>query len=161
MAELGVYRGDFAKKINEAFPDRKFYLFDTFEGFDERDVCREHSSGFSSGTQNFSGTSINSVLRKMRNPANCVVKKGFFPETAKGLEEHFAFVSIDADLYEPIYEGLKYFYPRLSAGGYVFIHDYNNDSYRGAAKAVKKFCAENRLSFVPLSDLCGTVVLTK
>ena len=33
VAEVGVYKGDFAKYINYFFPDRKLYLFDTFEGF--------------------------------------------------------------------------------------------------------------------------------
>lgn len=41
VAELGVYRGDFAKVINEVFPDRKLYLFDTFKGFPEQDISYE------------------------------------------------------------------------------------------------------------------------
>src|SRR6188508_837716 len=31
VAELGVYKGEFAKRINQLFPDKKLYLFDTFE----------------------------------------------------------------------------------------------------------------------------------
>jgi hypothetical protein len=38
VAELGVYQGGFAQYINQIFPDRKLYLFDTFEGFNESDV---------------------------------------------------------------------------------------------------------------------------
>ena len=38
VAELGVYKGDFAKRLNQLFPDKKLYLFDTFEGFDEKDI---------------------------------------------------------------------------------------------------------------------------
>ena len=38
VAELGVFRGDYAKLINRAFPDRKLYLFDSFEGFHPDDV---------------------------------------------------------------------------------------------------------------------------
>jgi O-methyltransferase len=38
VAELGVYKGKFARYLNHFFPDRKLYLFDTFEGFDNRDV---------------------------------------------------------------------------------------------------------------------------
>ena len=37
-AELGVFKGEFSRFINHYFPDRKLYLFDTFEGFDSRDV---------------------------------------------------------------------------------------------------------------------------
>jgi O-methyltransferase len=47
----------------------------------------------------------------MKYKENCIVRKGYFPETAEDLEDEFVFVSIDADLYEPIYNGLCYFYP--------------------------------------------------
>ena len=97
----------------------------------------------------------------MPHPAQCVVRKGFFPDTAKGLEDQFVFVSLDADLYDPILEGLNYFYPRLQNGGYIFIHDYNNDLYKGARKAVDEFCDSNGLSAIPLPDSCGTAVLKK
>jgi O-methyltransferase len=70
-------------------------------------------------------------------------------------------VSIDADLYDPIYNGLKYFYPRLKQGGYIFIHDYNNDSYKGAKEAVRFFCKENNLPYFPLPDAAGSAIIAK
>jgi O-methyltransferase len=66
VAELGVYRGDFAKIINIAFPDRKLYLFDTFEGFDKRDIKTELENKYSKGDQNFSESNIELVLNKMK-----------------------------------------------------------------------------------------------
>ena len=30
------------------------------------------------------------------------------------------------DLYKPTLEGLNIFYPKISKGGYLSIHDYNN-----------------------------------
>ena len=41
VAELGVYQGGFAKYINQAFPNKKLYLFDTFTGFDAKDISLE------------------------------------------------------------------------------------------------------------------------
>jgi O-methyltransferase len=161
VAELGVYKGKFARYINLYFPERKLYLFDTFEGFDERDVHVEKKEGFSSGLQNFADTSIESVLKLMPHKENCIPVKGFFPESAKNVEDHFVFVSIDADLYEPIYEGLKFFYPLLVPGGYLFVHDFNNDHYPGTRKAVEKFCVEKNISFVPLPDLAGSAIICK
>ena len=161
VAELGVFQGEFAAKINQVFPKRKLYLFDTFKGFDKRDVNVEKQKNYSAGDQNFSNTSITSVLAKMTYPQNCIVREGFFPQTANGLDETFVFVSIDADLYEPIYQGLVYFYPRLANGGYIFIHDYNNDMYKGAKQAVNIFCKENKLTILPIPDLAGTAILVK
>jgi len=158
VAELGVFQGDFAKIINRAFPDRKLYLFDTFEGFSEKDIDVEKKMNVSSERHDFSNTSIDIVLKKMAYPENIIIKKGYFPETAEGLEETFVFVSLDADLYEPLYNGLKYFYPRLANGGYIMIHDYNNIEYTGAKEAVKQFSQETGIPYFPLPDNCGSVV---
>ena len=46
VAELGVYKGKFARYLNQYFPDRLLYLFDTFEGFDNRDIEREKAKTF-------------------------------------------------------------------------------------------------------------------
>ncbi|MBO9620816.1 MAG: methyltransferase [Niabella sp.] len=161
IAEVGVFKGDFAKRLNRLFPDKKLYLFDTFEGFNTADIAADRSRGFSSGDQNFSETSIPLVKAKMIHPENCLFKKGFFPDTAQDVEDRFCFVSLDTDLYTPIYEGLQFFYPRLVRGGYIFVHDFNNEQYKGAREAVIRFCKEQQLSYIPLPDSGGTAILTK
>ncbi|MBD8840703.1 methyltransferase [Paenibacillus sp. CFBP 13594] len=162
VAELGVFQGEFAKYINKTFPDRKLFLFDTFSGFDERDIVVEKTKGFSnSQTGEFINSDIEIILKKMTVKENCIFKKGYFPESAIGIEEKFVFVSIDVDLYMPILEGLKYFYPRLEVGGYIFVHDYNSTRFFGAKQAVREFCLENGARFVPISDLCGSAVIVK
>jgi O-methyltransferase len=160
-AELGVYKGKFARYINQYFPDRVLYLFDTFAGFDNRDVVSETAGNFSSGEQDFSDTSVDSVLKQMPFPGNCRPVKGFFPESATGIDDQFVFVSLDADLYEPIYNGLIFFYPRLVSGGYIFIHDFNNDAYKGARKAVEQFCSEHGVNYLPIPDLGGSAIIAK
>ena len=160
VSELGVFRGEFAKLINLAFPDRKFYLFDTFEGFDEKDVKIEGNIKVNTG--DFSKTNVEVVLNKMKYRDNCIIKKGYFPQTAEDVDDTFAFVSIDVDLYEPTYKGLCYFYPRLSRGGYIFIHDYNDGTrYTRVKEAVKKYCFDNGIAYFPLSDNCGSVIIMK
>ncbi|PWT78357.1 MAG: methyltransferase [Bacteroidetes bacterium] len=161
VAELGVYKGKFARYINSYFPDRSLYLFDTFEGFDKRDVALEQKQNFSSGAQDFSDTSVESVLQSMPNREKCIPVKGFFPDSATNIQDSFVFVSLDADLFEPIYSGLQFFYPKLSKGGYIFIHDFNNDAYKGARKAVEQFCHEENISFVPLPDANGSAIISK
>jgi len=155
-AELGVFQGDFAQYINKLFPNKKLYLFDTFEGFSTDDIKKDFEIGSSDKIMdqayNFSDTNEKFVLDRMEYPENCIVKKGYFPETAKGLEEKFAFVSLDADLYQPMLEGLKYFYPRLEKGGYIFIHDYFNEVFPGVKKAVEEYQIIEKIHYVPLGD---------
>ena len=161
VAELGVYRGDFAKYINMVFPDKKLYLFDTFEGFDTRDVKTEIEYNYSTGKQDFSETNVELVLEKMNNRQNCIIKKGYFPETAIGINETFSFVSIDVDLYEPMYKGLQFFYEKLNTGGYIMVHDYNNKEYSGIKIALRKFSEEKKVPYFPICDAWGSAVIMK
>ncbi len=160
-AELGVYKGKFAKFINGHLSDRKLYLFDTFEGFDVADKSTELNNDFSTADQDFKDTSVENVLSIMPHKELCIVKKGYFPDTAEGIEDTFCLVSLDADLYEPILSGLKFFYPKLSPGGYILVHDFNNDLYKGARKAVEEFCTENNISYTPLPDSAGSCIIGK
>ena len=162
VAELGVYRGEFAAELNRLFPERRLYLFDTFEGFDERDIQIEKENHYSRLDQGkFDHTSIEMVYRMLPYPDRVIFRKGYFPETACGVEETFAMVSLDADLYQPMYEGLKFFYSRMTRGGYIILHDYNSSQFRGAGEAVKRFCRESGISVVPLCDLHGSAVIVK
>ena len=61
-AEAGVFEGDFAKYINLYFPERKLYLFDTFEGFCERDTLIEGKLNASKAQAgDYSSTSVDMV----------------------------------------------------------------------------------------------------
>ncbi len=163
IAELGVFRGFNASVMNQFFPDRKLYLFDTFEGFDPRDVEADKQLGYDTNNyHDFSDTSIELVMSKMSHKENVVIRKGWFPESASGLEdETFCFVSIDVDLYKPIYEGLRWFYPRLAKGGYIVVDDFNWCDYRGARKAVHDFTREVGVSYVPIPNTTGSAVIGK
>lgn len=160
-AELGVYRGSFARYINRFFPSRRIYLFDTFEGFDGRDVAGGEAAGLREAARDWSDTSPEAVLAVLPRPQNAVICKGRFPESAAGVEDEFCFVSLDADLYEPMSAGLRFFWQRLSKGGVIFAHDYNNSEYPGAARAVREFCESTGVCPVCLPDFCGTAVITK
>lgn len=164
IAEAGVFRGEFAQFLNYAFPDSKLYLFDTFEGFDDSEAIREIKKGNAaeSFVEAYKTTNIKMVLEKMPNPEKIEVKKGFFPQTAYGIEDKFAFVSIDFDFEESIYEAVKFFYPKVKEGGFLFVHDYNS-SLKGVEVAVDRYEKETGywLKKVPICDANGTLVITK
>lgn len=156
MAEVGVYRGDFARLINKHMPEKRIYLFDTFEGFDkERDTLIEGHEA------EFRDTSVEFVLSRMAFPDKCLVRKGYFPDTAVDIDETFCFVSLDCDLYEPIKAGLDYFFPRLEHGGFIFIHDFGSFAWSGVREAVMEYCDTNGIGFFPLVDRGRSVVILK
>ncbi len=164
VAEVGVFRGEFAQYINQAFPNSTCYLFDTFEGFDANEALEELKSGNCTDAfvQAYKQTNIGTVLGRMRNLDKIVIKQGFFPQSLDGLEDKFIFVSVDVDFEVSIYESLKYFYPRLCGGGMIFVHDYNS-SLLGVEKAVDRYEQEEqiRLCKMPLCDANGTLVIMK
>lgn len=162
IAELGVYRGELASLLNRLFPDRRLYLFDTFEGFSAHDLSGGEESNRSKATAgDFRDTTIDLVLSRMAHRDKVIMRKGYFPDTAVGLEDTFAFVSLDVDLYKPTAAGLSYFYPRLSRGGCIFVHDYNNQRYRGVRNAVDEFAKLAGAPVVQLPDFAGTAVVSK
>lgn len=164
-AELGVYRGDFSRFIAQLMPDRTLYLFDTFEGFDDRDDSGNDNkeifhNSYMDGGWNFRGTSVEIALERIGFHDSVIVRKGYFPETSKGLEdEKFAFVSIDTDLFESTKNGLNFFYPRMNAGGYIFVHDFAE--LQGVRKAVYEFCGSVGVGYMRLPDENHSAVIVK
>lgn len=168
VAEVGVYKGDFAKEINKYFKNRVLYLFDTFEGFNHSELVSYIDQRFLADLYvtreqcaNFVNNDVAGMLLQFPAPENCVIKKGFFPKTAEDIEDTFCFVSLDVDIYQGTRAGLDWFWPRMSKCGVIMIHDYNNFECPGVKKAVDEFCREKEIGLVCIPDGEGTVVLTK
>jgi O-methyltransferase len=157
LAECGVYQGYLSKFLHEEMPNRKLHLFDTFAGFDNRGL-----DGASSDIR-FRDTSEAQVLTRIGDVKNIAVHKGYFPETAVGLEdERFAFTMIDFDKYEPTLAALDFFYQRTSPGGFIFVHDYNNpESDWACSKALNEFLADKPENAILIPDAWGTALFRK
>lgn len=163
LAELGVYRGYSARLIHHYLPERKFYLFDTFTGFDERDVKAEiATTGRKETTVAFSQTGIEKALANIApQNSNVEVFPGYFPESAPPFlsGKKFAFVHLDADLYEPMLAGLAFFYDRVVPGGFILTHDFN--SWPGSRKAVQEFFRDKPEIPLPMPDKSGSALIVK
>ncbi len=162
VAEIGVSQGEFAQKINLLFPNRRLYLFDTFEGLSAKDKDKALEMGWGEKLYALAerGIPVEEVLQSMPCRENCVVKKGYFPESFD-LEEDLAFVSLDIDFYDSTKRGLEVIYPHLSRGGYIMVHDFHNLAFIENRDAVLDFCEENGAAYVPIPDVAGTVVIVK
>lgn len=167
LAEFGVFRGLFSAVISRKFPNRKIYLFDTFEGFENTEARKELELGNCSESfiESHKDTSVERMIKNLPYPNNAVVCKGFFPDsiTDKARNEKYAFVSLDVDFEESTFEGLRFFYPRLVEGGYIFIHDYNTQFLKGVKNAVKRYedFLGKKLKKIPIADRAGTLIVLK
>jgi len=161
FAELGVYKGDSVRIIHHMDPSRRFHLFDTFEGFTKTDLLKETGEASTYTTEHFADTNVYKVLKKINRNRNIVIHQGYFPHTTSGLEhESFALVNLDCDLYNPTKAGLDFFYPRLSPGGVILVHDYN-PKWEGIIKAVDEFIMTIPDPYFILPDMEGTVVIIR
>lgn len=160
VAELGVYKGAFALEINKLFPNKHLYLFDTFEGFKMEDIKIEKENNYSKAeVGDFSDTTIEYVRNRLSNPEKVTFIKGYFPDSINIELPKFSFVSLDTDLYESTYQGLKVFYPRLVKGGIIIIHDYNSKQFPGVKEAVRRFCNEEDVYIIPICDMHGSAII--
>jgi O-methyltransferase len=161
FAELGVYQGETAKIIHELDPDRDLYLFDTFNGFSEEDISAEKSKEAKYSSTNFSDTDLEVVKNYIDGNEHIKFYPGYFPDSAANLDETtFSFVHLDADLYKPTIAALNYFYPKLSPGAVMIIHDYNH-SWDGVREAIDEFSQTIPESFVAIADWQGSAMIVK
>lgn len=147
-------------------PARTLFAFDTFEGFDQRDVDaekRKHDSQWTVG--NFSPTSVERVATYVGDgqwPENLKLVKGWFPESFRGHEHiRWRFVHIDFDLYQPIKSALETVWEPLLPGGIIVVHDYGCYGFPAARLAVDQFCTQIGIPPIELSDRWSSAVVRK
>lgn len=165
IAEAGVREGAFAQYMNKYFPSKKLYLFDTFEGFHNEQVkgnMIEEDKIFAANMEyrGYHHELLGEML-PMPNPENIVIKKGFFPDTARDVEDTFCYVHLDMDIYQSTVDGLRFFWTKMVEQGVIMIDDYHNDHCPGVKKAVDEFCAANGVGVCFLPEYRGTAVLIK
>lgn len=157
LAEVGVWRGETSAFLHRLAPDRRLYLFDTFAGFPQRDLPPGQED------LRFRDTSLESVRRRVGPGPNVLLRPGYVPEVLHEVaDERFAFVLLDLDLFDPTRASLEFFYPRLSPGGYLIVHDYNNDESDWACKrALDGFLADKPERVTELGDVWGSALIRR
>ena len=163
FAELGVYKGLTARLIHHYCPERSLTLFDSFDGFSNKDLSFENKQIKNSESITFfKDTSEKLVLDALQpRSKNIHIQKGYFPDSISEEYEskRFAFVHLDADLYKPTKNGLEFFYPRMNSRGIILVHDYN--AWPGVRKAVDEFLSDKPELAIPMPDKSGSVIIVK
>ncbi|SDG14128.1 TylF/MycF/NovP-related O-methyltransferase [Thalassobaculum litoreum] len=159
FAELGVFKGNSARIMHEMAPERDLFLFDTFEGLPEEHVTADPAQtrvgGFAS--------SLSEVRRFVGEGPRIHYCQGIFPETAELVPEdvRFALVHLDCDLYVPTKAALEFFYPRMTPGGLLIVHDYHSGYWPGVTAAADEFLADKPEGLVYIPDKSGSAALVR
>ncbi|HWB33333.1 MAG TPA: TylF/MycF/NovP-related O-methyltransferase [Acidobacteriaceae bacterium] len=161
FAELGVWKGNSAAILAHfaSQTGRRLFLFDTFSGFDQRDlegVDEKHGVAFAD-------TSLEGVKETVGHPEVTTYVQGFFPDTITDeIRQHrFALAHIDCDLYQPMRSALEFFYPRMPKGGMLILHDYSSGTWDGATRAIDEFCQSTGENVTLWPDKSGTAMIRK
>jgi hypothetical protein len=155
FAELGVYRGGSARILCVAKGAASLHLFDTFAGMPA--VNRETDGSFSEG--DFADGTLEQVRGYLGGFRDVFFHPGVFPASASGLGLDgpvFQFVHLDVDLHQSTLDGLRYFYPRLAAGGILISHDYGDPTVPGVRRAFAEFMRDKP---EPLVEIGRTQVM--
>lgn len=132
VAELGVFRGETAAILATVITDKTIHLFDSFQGMPESTKGKDEVS-----VKGKALAPIDVAKARLAEFKNIAFHPGWFPETAKGLEDlRFCFVHFDADLYQATKDAIAFFWPRLSPGGVMLFHDYSLFNFRGVKIAI-------------------------
>jgi len=169
IAEAGCYKGLSTYLLAHAllrehphFTGKDFYVLDSFEGLSEptpEDLTP--SSQISPRAQaHLYCASLEQVRDALSEFHQTTFIQGWIPESLTSLpDQAYRFVHVDLDLYSPILESLRYFYPRLSPGGILVVDDYGYLDFPGARMAVEEYCEENKIH--PIRLTTGNAVLMR
>ena len=161
--EFGCYRGDTSLLLAEMLRKdaifdelveksveksaKKLWIYDSFEGLPEKSEKDESEVGkdFRQGELMVTKREVKARFLRAGLPVP-IIKKAWFNElTEVDLPEKIAFAFLDGDLYESIKDSLKLVENKMSDGGVIIVHDYNNPALPGVVKAVDEWLRDKNM----------------
>lgn len=150
VIECGVWKGGMSAGIAEMLGnERKYFLFDSFEGLPE--VKEIDGIAAKEWQKNITGEEYYDNCNAPIEYADKAMKesktdfkliKGWFKDTLPkhNFENKIALLRLDGDWYDSTMECLKYIYPYIAENGLILIDDYY--TWDGCSKAVHDYLSE-------------------
>lgn len=164
VAECGVRNGKSSLyMLSVAGPERKFHLFDSFEGIsDPRPELDKIDTAFIDGGEHRAYRTDDEKATRARLSEygkQVRIYKGWIPEKFRKVsDQKFCLVHIDVDLYDPTIQSLEFFYDRLSPGGMIICDDYGSGHFPGARQAMDDFFRERRETPIEVPQGQGFII---
>lgn len=139
-AECGVYKGASSYLIalfnsELVAGTRRHYMFDSFAGLSQ--PGDEDGSHWSDSDLSISQDTVAENLSGLEGVS---FMPGWIPSRFHEVEQRrFSFVHIDVDLYQPTYDSIAFFYPRMNPGGVLICDDYGSTLCPGATSAIDRY----------------------
>ncbi|WP_374372724.1 TylF/MycF/NovP-related O-methyltransferase [Dongia sp.] len=134
FVECGVNTGILSGAIlialdfHAKWPQRKFFLLDTFAGIPEEQIsAAERAVGVSEMNRKYQdGDQLYAAMqKKFARWPNAVIVRGRVPETLSAItSQKISYASIDMNVVEPEIAAGEFLWPRLVPGGLILLDDY-------------------------------------
>ena len=149
FVECGTWRGGMSAGMAEIFPEKLFYLFDSFEGLPEvKEIDGEAAVHWQNNPQSDTfydncKAEINLAEKAMsQTKVKYKIVKGWFSDTLPEykFKEEIAILRLDADWYDSTMECLRHLYPKVAKKGLIIIDDYF--TWDGCSRAIHDYLSE-------------------
>jgi O-methyltransferase len=158
VGEAGCFKGLSSYQIASFLKSdskKSFFIFDSFEGLSEiNDLDRpKDRKQIDEEVRKRFAANEDDVRESLSSFDNISIFKGWIPDRYPEIEDKkFSFVHIDVDLYDPIMDSLRFFYPRTVDKGIIVFDDYGCSHFPGAKMAVDDFIKSlnEDVFFVPM-----------
>jgi O-methyltransferase len=170
FVECGTWHGHtawvFSQLIKKSGQKINFHIFDSFEG---------GYSALSKEDKNLLRTLSQSEIKKQKEAfyseesfVKNIVSEFSFVKFYKGWiptrfhevkDKKFQFIHIDVDLYQPTYDSLDFFFPRLVEGGIILCESYNMSELPGANKAFEEFLKDKKVNLFYETPYGGCILI--
>jgi O-methyltransferase len=148
VVECGVWRGGMIAGIAELLgPERRYYLFDSFEGLPPaQEIDGPHALAWQADVSSPTyydncSAPIESAQAAMQlsGAKDYTIVKGWFTETIPRFvaPDPIALLRLDGDWYESTLTSLSCLYPLVAEAGLIIVDDYY--AWDGCARAVHEF----------------------
>jgi hypothetical protein len=164
FVECGVNKGFLSSAIMNYLDwnscGKSFYLFDTYQGIDERYLNEEERS---KGRSEFSRRNYTSCYEETRANfsefKNVHLVRGSVPETLPQPNiRNVAYLSLDMNCAAPEIAAANYFWDKLVTGAIILLDDYGFRGYEEQRKAFDRFAVERGIEILSLPTGQGLIL---
>lgn len=164
FVECGVFKGGLSRAIIEYTEfnkrDKTFYLVDTFEGLDDKQVTNEERiHGIKSDNYPYYKNAFESVKNTFEKFHNVQLIKGRVPEVLPQVRaDKVAYLSIDMNCKAPEVAAIEYFWDKLVDGAVVLFDDYGFYNHIEQKKALDLFAGSKNIEILTIPTGQGLMI---
>lgn len=151
IVEVGVWRGDFSKKIFDISQPNTLILVDSWIYDENVRGCAPQVDGKEPLNQKFFDEAKNETFNKFHSNKNVIIiDKGSFEASSQYKDNYFDYIYLDAEhSYQAVSNDLNMWYPKLKKNGILFGDDYywrEADDTLSLHQAYQDFIKKNKIN---------------